>query len=117
MTKTIPVALFAVATLAGCTSQVQQERSDILERPINCVTAADDIAGLAGVIPDAGERISSGVRLVLPAAFVVGAVTGQLGTRSDIVTGRSEDQIRARIAEIDAECDNVVVTYEAADPA
>lgn len=116
MTKTIPVALIAAVTLAGCTSQVVQERSDLLERPIDCATAADDIAALAGVIPDAGERLSSGVRLVLPASLVLGAVTGENDTRSDIVSGRSEDQIRARIAEIDAECDNVVVTYEPADP-
>lgn len=116
MTKTIPIALMAIATLAGCSSQVQQERSDLLERPIDCATAADDIAALAGVIPDSGERISNGVRLVLPASLVLGAARGELNTRSDIASGRSEDQIRARIAEIDAECDNVVVTYEPADP-
>lgn len=117
MTKTIPFALVAVAMLVGCTSQVQQERSDLLERPIDCATAAEDIAALAGVIPDAGERVSSGVRLVLPASLVLGAARGELGTRSDIASGRAEDQVRARIAEIDAECDNVVVTYKAADPA
>ena len=115
MTKTRLAALIAIATFAGCTSQVQQERSDLLAQPINCATAADDIAALYGVIPGSGERLSSGVRLVLPASLVAGAATGQLGTRSDVVSGTTEDQIRARIAEIDAECDTVEVTYQSAD--
>ncbi|MEL6572424.1 MAG: hypothetical protein AAFQ64_12225 [Pseudomonadota bacterium] len=116
MTKPIHVALVAIAALAGCTSEIQQERSDLLVQPIDCATATDDIAALAGVIPDRGERISSGARLVLPASLVLGAVTGENNTRSDIVSGRSEDELRARITEIDAECDNVTVTYETADP-
>lgn len=115
MTKPIYFALVAIATFAGCTSAIQQERSDLLEQPIDCATAADDIAALAEVIPDRGERISSGVRLVLPASFVLGAATGQLDTRSAIASGRSEDQLRARIAEIDAACDNVTVVFEQAD--
>ena len=116
MTKTIPVTLIAVAILAGCTSQVQQERSALLAKPINCATAADDISALSGVIPGSGERLSSGVRLVLPASLVTGAATGQLGTRSDVASGTTEDQIRARIAEIDAQCDNVEIIYQSEDP-
>ena len=117
MTRLVPLALVAIAMIAGCTSQVQQERADLLAQPIDCTTAAEDITALAGVIPDRRERRSSGVRLVLPASLVVGAATGQLGERRDIASGRSEEQIRARIAEIDAACDTVEVTYAAADPA
>ncbi|MEM9902132.1 MAG: hypothetical protein AAF865_12335 [Pseudomonadota bacterium] len=116
MTSTIPLALVTIATIARCSSEVQQERADLVGQPIDRATAADDITALAGVIPDRGERLSSGVRLVLPASLVVGAATGQLGDRSDIASGRSEDQIRARIAEIDAACGNVAVTFEQADP-
>lgn len=115
MTRPFPVAAAAIAMFAGCTSQVQQDRADLLGQPIVCARATDDITALAGVIPDTGERVSSGVRLVLPASLVVGAATGQLRTRSDIASGRTEDQIRARIAEIDAACDAVEVTYTAAD--
>lgn len=117
MTRIFPLPLVAIATIAGCTSQVQQERANLLGQPIDCATAADDITTLAGVIPDTGERLASGVRLVLPASLIVGAASGQLGTRSDIASGRSEDEIRARIAEIDAACDNVEVVFEAADAA
>ena len=117
MNRTTPLTLITIAIIAGCTSEVQQVRADLLGQPIDCATAASDITALAGVIPDRGERLSSRVRLVLPASLLVGAATGQLGTRSDIASGRSEDQIRARIAELDAACDNVEVIYEAADPA
>ncbi|MEL6915132.1 MAG: hypothetical protein AAFP13_11590 [Pseudomonadota bacterium] len=117
MMKTLPLALIAVATIAGCTAQVAQDRADLLGQPIDCATAAEDIAALAGVIPDRGERLSSGVRLILPASLVVGAARGQLGERSDVASGRSEDAIRTRIADIDAACDNVEVTFEAEDAA
>jgi len=117
MTRPFSLALIAIATIAGCTSQVQQDRAALLGQPIDCATAAEDITALAGVIPDRAEQLSSGVRLVLPASRVAGRVSGQLDDRRDIASGRSEDQIRARIAEIDAACDNIEVTYEAADPA
>lgn len=117
MTRIFPFAFVAIATIAGCTSQVQQERADLLGQPIHSATAADDITALAGVIPDRGERLTSGVRLVLPESPVVGAATGQLGDRRDIASGRFEDQIRARIAEIDAACDTVEVIFEPRDAA
>lgn len=116
MTKTIPVAPVAAATRSGRTSRVQRERSDRLERPIDCAAAAKDIAALSGMIPDAGERIASGARFVLPAGPFRGAAMGQLDTRSDIVSRRSEDHICARVAETGPECDTVVVTSEPADP-
>lgn len=114
MTRTVPLA---IAVTAGCMSQVQQERADLPAQPIDCATAAEDITALAGVIRDRRERLSNGVRLVQPASLVVGAATGQLGERRDIASGRSEEQLRAPIVEIDAACDNVEVTYAAADPA
>ena len=46
MTRTIPLVLAAIATIAGCTSQVQQERADLLGQPIDCTTAAEDITAL-----------------------------------------------------------------------
>jgi hypothetical protein len=63
-----------------------------------------DIAALEAAVPGAAERLVSGARLVIPAARIVGRVTGQLDERREIASGRTEADLRARIAAIKATC-------------
>jgi len=76
----------------------------MLDRPINCATAALDIAVLREAIPGAQERMASRVRLVVPVSRIVGRLTGDLDERREIASGRTEDNLRARIAEIEGAC-------------
>ncbi|MEL6169271.1 MAG: hypothetical protein AAFR35_11300 [Pseudomonadota bacterium] len=104
MPSRIAVTLLAVGALAGCAQTTQSERADLLDRPIDCQTADIDIAALEAAIPGAGERAAAGVRLVVPVARIAGRVSGQLEDRREIASGRTEEDLRARIAQIEAAC-------------
>lgn len=96
--------LLAAGALAGCAATTQTQRADLLDRPIDCATADIDMAALETAIPGAPERAAAGVRLVVPVTRIAGRVTGQLETRREIASGRTEDDLRGRIAEIEAAC-------------
>ncbi len=83
MPNRILVALIAVGALAGCAQTTQSDRADLLDQPIDCMTADIDIAA----------RIARRVR-------------GQLDERREIASGRTKDDLRARIAEIEAASPN-----------
>lgn len=104
MPNRIIVALVAVGALAGCARTIQSDRADLLDQPIDCMTADIDIATLETAIPGAGERAAAGVRLVVPVARIAGRVRGELDDRREIASGRTEAEMRARIAEIEAAC-------------
>jgi len=104
MPNRILATFVAVGALAGCAQTTQIDRADLLDQPIDCATADIDIAALEAAIPGAGERASAGARLVVPVSRIAGRVTGQLDDRREIASGRTEEQLRARIAEIEAAC-------------
>lgn len=106
MSNRIIIALLAIGLVSGCAVTAQTERADLLDRPIDCATADLDIAALEIAIPGAGERAAAGVRLVVPIARIAGRVRGELGERREIASGRTEEELRARIAEIEAACPN-----------
>ena len=107
-------ALVAVGALAGCAQTTQTNRADLLDQPIDCATADIDIAALEAAIPGAGERAAAGVRLVVPVARIAGRVRGELDDRREIASGRTEEDLRARIAEIEAACPNAGATNSGA---
>jgi hypothetical protein len=104
MTPNVPNVLAALVLLAGCAAPRRTSVADMLDRPIDCAVAGSDLAALEAAIPGAAERATAGVRLVFPVARIAGRVTGDLETRREIASGRTEDQLRARIAEIEAAC-------------
>lgn len=110
MPNRIVVALVAVGTLAGCAQTTQSDRADLLDRPIDCAVADVDIAALEAAIPGAGERAAAGVRLVVPLSRIAGRATGQLDDRREIASGRTEEELRARISEIEAACPSAGAT-------
>jgi len=94
----------AAVLLVGCASSTQSEREDMLDRPIDCANADVDVAVLKEAIPGAAERVASRVRLVVPVSRIAGRVTGELDARREIASGRTESDLRARIAKIEAAC-------------
>jgi hypothetical protein len=99
------LAIITVAVLlVGCASSPPTERADMLDRPVDCATADVDVAVLKEAIPGTAERMAARVRLVIPVSRVAGRVTGDLDARREIASGRTEKDLRARIAEIEARC-------------
>jgi uncharacterized lipoprotein len=94
----------SVAILAGCSTTTTTEQADLLDQPIDCATADVDIAALETAIPGAAQRVAAGVRLIIPVSRIVGRATGKLDDRREIASGRTEDDLRARIEEIKAAC-------------
>lgn len=101
------VAVLDVAVVAECVQTTQTprtERADIPDRPIDCTAAAGDIAAPEIASPGAAERAAAGVRVGVPFADIAGRVHEKLERRREIASGRTEDKLRARIAEIEAAC-------------
>lgn len=113
MPNRLIIVLLAVGMVAGCAQTPQTGRADLLDRPIDCATADVDIAALEAAIPGAGERAAAGLRLVVPVARIAGRVTGKLDDRREIASGRTEDELRARIAQIKAACPGAGATSPA----
>jgi len=109
----IMTAMLAVGLVAGCAQTTQSDRADLLDQPIDCTTADIDIAALEAAIPGASERAAAGLRLIVPVARIAGRVTGQLDDRREIASGRTEEQLRTRIAEIEAACPDASAAHAA----
>ena len=102
---TKPILILVTASaIAGCAATTQSERADMLDQPIDCTTAEVDIAVLEEAIPGAGERVAAGTRLIIPVSRIAGRTTGQLEDRREIASGRTADDLRARITEIKESC-------------
>lgn len=104
MQRHFAIAIAALGLLAGCAAPPPTEEADLLDQPIDCTVADVDIAALEAAIPTAAERNAARIRLIVPVARIAGRVTGKLDERREIASGRTEDDLRARIAEIKAVC-------------
>lgn len=96
--------LLGVALLAGCGASKSDQRAGLLEQPVECMTAEADIAALQAAMPKRGERAVSAVRLVTPVGLATGAIKGENREKTDIVSGRTAEDLEAHIALIEATC-------------
>ena len=96
--------LFLIALLAGCATAKHDERASLLAQPVNCETAQEDIAALEAAMPSRGERAGSVLRTVTPVGAVSGVATGSYRDRAAVLTGRTKEELAARISEIRAAC-------------
>jgi len=99
------VAVFLSAILTSCASQkmVKQGEADV-KKPINCATAEGDIRALNSEKTHASQQLADGVMAIVPAALVVGVVTGTEGSKAKVATGDYNKMIDAKIAEIKTQC-------------
>ncbi|EDM70305.1 hypothetical protein RAZWK3B_06432 [Roseobacter sp. AzwK-3b] len=98
------LVLLSVALLAGCGTSKTEKRAQLLEQPVDCMTAQADIAALQAAMPKRGERAVSAVRLVTPVGLATGAIKGENRDKTDIVSGRTAEELEAYIALIEATC-------------
>ncbi len=100
---TAPLAFCFLISVAGCASnqtRVEQE----MRQPINCAHAEGNIRALQHEKTHTTDQIAAGVQAIVPAALVIGLVTGTEGTNVRVATGKYNKMIDKRIAEIRAEC-------------
>lgn len=96
--------LCVVVLPAGCASASHADRAALLKAPIDCTTAEADLAALESAGPSSGERARSILQSVTPVGLVTGAVSGSVGDRAAVATGKTQHDIEARIAEIKQSC-------------
>ena len=106
MNRTIGIVTVACVAmlLTGCLDPKYKEGERQLKQPINCATAEGDIRLLQHEESHVGDQMAAGVTSIVPAAAVVGIVTGTEGEKLKIGSGDYNRRIDARIAEIKQEC-------------
>lgn len=97
--------LCVVVLPAGCASASHADRAALLNAPIDCMTAETDLAALEAAEPSGGERARSILQSVTPVGLVTGAVSGSYRDRAAVATGKTQNDIEDRIAEIKKSCD------------
>lgn len=100
--KLAPLAL--VALLAGCATASKEERNSLLSDPIDCSVAKEDIAALESAMPSRGERAGSAVRTLTPIGAAASILTGSYRGKAEVLTGRTERELNARIEDIQTTC-------------
>lgn len=90
--------------VAGCATTVHEDRASLLAEPIDCTVAEQDIAALEAAMPSRGERALSVVQTVTPVGAVSGIIRGSYTDRAAVLTGRTEDELQARIDDIVETC-------------
>lgn len=90
--------------VAGCATTAQEERESLLAEPINCAVAEEDIATLEAAKPSRGERARSALQTVTPVGALTSVAQGSYRDRASVLLGRTENELDARIAEIEQTC-------------
>lgn len=93
-----------VAVVAACATASSDERASLLADPINCDVAEADIAALEAAMPSRGERAASVAQTIVPVGAVASVLTGSYRDRAAVLTGRTEEELTARIEEIEENC-------------
>lgn len=75
-----------------------------MKQPISCAHAEGDIRALQSEKAHTADQIAAGVQAIVPAALVIGLVTQTEGTNVRVATGKYNEMIDERIAEIKRKC-------------
>jgi hypothetical protein len=103
------VSLLGLAILtSGCSLQEKKTEARIKEMSVNCETAGGDLRMLDEEKKSTAQRASAGVRSVVPIGLVAGIVTGTAGTKYRIATGKYNQMLDDKIAEIKQACPGAV---------
>ena len=94
------VALFL---MSGC-SPVSKEAKQEMAQPVNCATAPADLRALKAEKAHVGKQIAAGVTSIVPVSLVVNVVTGTEKEHFQVATGKYDDMIDGKMAEIKMTC-------------
>ena len=100
--------------VGGCSLQDKKTAQQVKEMPVNCATADGDLRMLANEKKSTMQRISSGVRMVVPVGLVAGVATGTTRTKYQVATGTYNQMLDDKIAEIKQACPNAGISEASA---
>jgi hypothetical protein len=102
----VGAALVAASLLFafGCARSIPEEVKAEMAKPVDCSTAEQDIATLEAEKASAAEQVSAGARSVVPIAAVAGLLRGDTKDRAAVASGKYNEQLEAKIAEIKQKC-------------
>ena len=98
--------IFVIVTLllmSGC-SPVSKEAKQEMAQPVNCATAPADLRALESEKAHVGKQIVAGVTSIVPVSLVVNVVTGTEKEHFQVATGKYDDMIDEKMAEIKTTC-------------
>jgi hypothetical protein len=99
------LCVVGLATLtAGCQLQDKKTAEQVKNMPVNCDTADGDLRMLEGEKKSTAQKISAGVRSVVPIGLVAGVVSGTAGTKYQVATGKYNQMLDDKITEIKTTC-------------
>jgi hypothetical protein len=102
---TFGVCVIGLATVVGgCAMQDKKTAEKVKAMPVNCATADGDLRMLDSEKKTTLQRISSGVRSVVPIGIVAGVATGTARTKYQVATGTYNQMLDDKIAEIKQAC-------------
>ena len=107
--------LLVIFAVAGCATASDKERKSLLEEPIDCEVAEEDIAALEAAMPSGGERAVSAVRTLSPVGAATSILTGSYRGRAKVLVGRTQGELNARIEDIQETCGLESSTENATD--
>lgn len=102
-TMTMMMLISAVIFTVGCSGKYKKVEKG-LDDPINCATAEGDIRLLRHEKAHVTDQIAAGVSSFSPAGLVIGVASGTEGTGVRVTSGKYNEMIDKRIAEIQAKC-------------
>ena len=98
------VAVLLVLAWTGCAAPISDTAKEGLAKPVDCSTAEQDIATLEAEKASVAEQAAAGARSVVPAAAVGGILMGTAGDKAKVATGKYNQEIDDKIAEIRTTC-------------
>jgi hypothetical protein len=103
------VSVIGLAILiGGCAMQDKKTENRVKEMTVNCESAGGDLRMLADEKKSTAARASAGVRSVVPIGLVAGVLTGTAGTKYRIATGKYNQMLDDKMAEIKQACPGAV---------
>ena len=102
MKKVFCYLILAISVVA-C-SPVSKDAKEDLAQPVNCATAPADLRALESEKAHVGKQIASGVTSIVPVSLVVNIATGTEKEHLKVATGKYNDMIDDKIAEIKSTC-------------
>lgn len=96
--------IIAGTVVVGCATASHDERAELLEKPVNCDTADEDIIELAEALPSGSERAKSIFQSVTPVGLATGVLKRENKDKLKVATGKTERDLEGRINEIEQTC-------------
>ena len=83
---------------------VSKDAKEDLAQPVNCATAPADLRALESEKAHVGKQIASGVTAIVPVSLVVNIATGTEKEHFKVATGKYNDMLDDKMAEIKSTC-------------